>query len=142
MGCHLKVDDSDKNNIKVSGNTCPRGDKYAREEVVCPKRMVTSIVEVEGGTVRMVSVKTSASVPKDKMFDVLEAIRNISVKAPVKKNQVILADVLGTGIDFVATKDVPKREIPQYIVSLDQGTTSSSDTMYRSEEHTSELQSH
>ena len=125
VGCHLKVDDSDKNNIKVSGNTCPRGDKYAREEVVCPKRMVTSIVEVEGGTVRMVSVKTSASVPKDKMFDVLEAIRNITVKAPVKKNQVILADVLGTGIDFVATKDVPKREIPQYIVSLDQGTTSS-----------------
>lgn len=125
MGCHLKVDDSDKNNIKVSGNTCPRGDKYAKEEVVCPKRMVTSIVEVEGGTVRMVSGKTSASVPKDKMFDVLDAIRNISVKAPVKKNQVILADVLGTGIDFVATKDVPKREIPQYIVSLDQGTTSS-----------------
>lgn len=125
LGCHLKVDDSDKNNIKVSGNTCPRGEKYAKEEVVSPKRMVTSIVEVEDGMVRMVSVKTTDSIPKDKIFVALELIKNIVIKAPVKKGDVVYKDILGLGVDFVATKDVPKRDNPQYIISLDQGTTSS-----------------
>ncbi len=125
LGCHLKVDDSDKNDIKVSGNICPRGAKYAKEEVICPKRMVTSIVEVEGGSVRMVSVKTTESIPKDRMFEALELLRNVVVKAPVEKDQVIYKNILGLNVDFVATKSVPKREIPQYIISLDQGTTSS-----------------
>lgn len=125
LGCHLTVDDSDKNDIKVSGNTCPRGAKYAKEEVICPKRMVTSIVEVKGGTVRMVSVKTTESIPKDRMFEALELLRDIVVDAPVEKEQVIVKNILGLGVDIVATKSVPKREEPQYIISLDQGTTSS-----------------
>lgn len=58
MGCHLTVDDSDKNNIKVTGNTCPRGVTYAINEVTSPKRMVTGSVHVENGTIPMVSVKT------------------------------------------------------------------------------------
>ena len=125
MGCRLEVDDSDVNNIKVTGNTCPRGAKYAKDEVVCPKRMVTSIAEVKGGTIRMVSVKTSDAIPKDRMFDALKLLDGLSVQAPVVKNQVIVKDILGLGVDFIATKDVPEKKTPQYIVSLDQGTTSS-----------------
>ena len=125
MGCRLKVDDSDLNDIKVSGNTCPRGAKYAKDEVVCPKRMVTSVARVEGGTIRMVSVKTSDSIPKDKIFDALALLDGLTVKAPVETGQVIVPDVLGLGVDFVATKDVPKKIPAKYIISLDQGTTSS-----------------
>ena len=109
MGCRLSVDDSDKNDIKVSGNTCPRGAKYARDEVICPKRMVTSVVEVEGGEIGMVSVKTSDSIPKDRMFDALKLLDNLLIPAPVKLGQVIVENVLGLGVDFVATKDVPKK---------------------------------
>ena len=90
MGCRLSVDDSDKNDIKVSGNTCPRGAKYARDEVICPKRMVTSVVEVEGGEIGMVSVKTSDSIPKDRMFDALKLLDNLLIPAPVKLGQVIV----------------------------------------------------
>ncbi|MDE6614751.1 MAG: DUF1667 domain-containing protein, partial [Clostridia bacterium] len=125
MGCRLKVDDSDLNDIKVSGNTCPRGAKYAQDEVVCPKRMVTSVARVEGGTIAMVSVKTSDSIPKDKIFDALALLDGLSVPAPVQSGQVIVSDVLGLGVDFVATKDVPKKIPAKYILSLDQGTTSS-----------------
>lgn len=125
MGCRLSVDDSDKNDIKVSGNTCPRGAKYARDEVICPKRMVTSVVEVEGGEIGMVSVKTSDSIPKDRMFDALKLLDNLVIPAPVKLGQVIVENVLGLGVDFVATKDVPKKNSSRYVVSLDQGTTSS-----------------
>ncbi len=125
MGCRLSVDDSDKNDIKVTGNTCPRGAKYARDEVICPKRMVTSIAQVNGGEINMVSVKTSDSIPKDRMFDALALLNGLSVDAPVKKGQVIVADVLGLGVDFVATKDVQKKNDCKYILALDQGTTSS-----------------
>ena len=125
MGCRLSVDDSDKNDIKVTGNTCPRGAKYARDEVICPKRMVTSIAQVNGGEINMVSVKTSDSIPKDRMFDALVLLNGLSVDAPVKKGQVIVADVLGLGVDFVATKDVQKKNDCKYILALDQGTTSS-----------------
>ena len=65
MGCHLQVDDSNLDDIKVTGNTCLRGPKYAREECTCPKRMVTSVVKVSGGEIAMVSVKTSDSIKKE-----------------------------------------------------------------------------
>lgn len=106
MGCRLTVDDSDLSNVKVRGNTCPRGEKYGKEEVVCPKRMVTSVVRVEGGDVAMVSVKTKEAIEKSRIFDALDAIKGVTVKAPVKIGDVISANVLGTGVDFIATKNV------------------------------------
>ncbi len=125
MGCHLQVDDRDRNNITVEGNTCPRGAKYAKDEVTCPKRVVTSIVNVTGGEINMVSVKTSDAIPKEKMFDALKLLDNISVSAPVEIGQVIIKDIFGLGVDIVATKTVCRKESKKYIVSLDQGTTSS-----------------
>lgn len=109
MGCRLTVDDSDKNNIKVSGNTCPRGEKYAKDEIVCPKRMVTAVVRVNGGDVAMVSVKTSEAIEKSKIFDALDALKGLTVNAPVKTGDVILKDVCSTGVDFIATKNVYAR---------------------------------
>lgn len=109
MGCHLQVDDSDKNNITVTGNTCPRGAKYAKDEVTCPKRVVTSVAAVDGGEINMVSVKTSDAIPKDRMFDALKLLDNITVAAPVEIGQVIVKDILGLGVDFVATKSVSKK---------------------------------
>lgn len=106
MGCRLTVDDSDLNNVKVSGNTCPRGEKYGKEEVICPKRMVTSVVRVEGGDVAMVSVKTKEAIEKSRIFDALAALKGVVVKAPVKIGDVVVGNVLGTGVDFVATKNV------------------------------------
>lgn len=132
MGCRLQVDDSNKEDIKVTGNTCPRGAKYAKDEVICPKRVVTSIVNVEGGEINMVSVKTGEAIPKDKMFDALKLLDGIKVKAPVEIGQVIVKDVLGLGVDFVATKNVKKKLNEKYIVSLDQGTTSSRAIVFNS----------
>lgn len=109
MGCRLTVDDSDVNNIKVSGNTCPRGEKYGKDEIICPKRMVTSVVRVEDGDVAMVSVKTKEAIDKSKIFDALGALRGVTVKAPVKIGDVVLENVLGTGVDFIATKNVAKK---------------------------------
>ena len=105
MGCPVTVEMNDTEIVSVTGNTCPRGDAYARKEVTNPTRIVTSTVKVEGGSVDMVSVKTKEDIPKDKIFDCVRALKGITVKAPIRIGDVILADVAGTGVDVVATKN-------------------------------------
>ena len=90
----------------VEGNTCKRGDDYARKEVTNPTRIVTSTVMVQGGSDVTVAVKTRTDVPKDKIFDCVKALKGITVKAPVHIGDVIVADVAGTGVDIVATSEV------------------------------------
>ena len=108
MGCRLTVDDSDKNNILVSGNTCPRGKTYAVNEVTSPKRMVTGSVRVSGGAIPMVSVKTREAIPKHLIFESLELLKQVTLTAPVAIGDVVVKDICGCGVDFIATKNVDK----------------------------------
>ena len=105
LGCPLTVT-MDKDEITVTGNTCPRGDAYARKEVTNPTRVVTSTVRLEGGTIDRVSVKTADDIPKGKIFDCMEQIRKTAVKAPVAIGDVIIPDCAGTGVAVIATKNV------------------------------------
>ena len=106
MGCPLTVVMENGEVVSVSGNTCKRGDIYARKEVTNPTRIVTSTVRVEGGNADMVSVKTKEDVTKGKIFDCVKALKGVTVKAPVHIGDVIVSDVAGTGVDIVATKEV------------------------------------
>lgn len=106
MGCPLTVVMDQGEVVSVSGNTCKRGDVYARKEVTNPTRIVTSTVRVEGGSADMVSVKTREDVPKEKIFACVEALKDIVVKAPVHIGDVIVPNVAGTGVAIVATKNV------------------------------------
>ena len=107
LGCRLSVDDSDLADIKVTGNTCLRGVKYAVSEVTAPKRMVTSSVPVRGSDVTRVSVKTANPIPKDKIFDVLKLIKKVHAVAPVAIGDVLYANICD-GVDLVATREAAK----------------------------------
>ncbi len=109
LGCPLTVALEGGEVRTVAGNTCPRGDAYARKELTNPTRIVTSTVKVKGGKLAMASVKTAADIPKGKIFDCVRAIRDIELEAPVAIGEVVLADVCGTGVDIVATKNVPAK---------------------------------
>ena len=106
LGCPLTVEMEGSEVKAVSGNTCPRGDAYARREVTTPTRIVTTTVRVTGGTLPAVSCKTRSDIPKEKIFDVVRALKSVVVPAPVHIGQVLLPDAAGTGVDVVATKDV------------------------------------
>ena len=106
MGCHLKVDDSDKDNIIVTGNTCNRGKIYGINEVTAPKRMVTSNVKVKNGKDLVVSVKTKEAIDKKLIFDVLEALKGVELEAPVNIGDVVIKNVCGSNIDVVASRNV------------------------------------
>lgn len=101
-GCRLHIDD---NNV-VTGNFCPRGAKYAIDELTNPKRMITSILRVKNREDLMVSVKTENSIPKGMIFDVLEVIKKVEVNAPIHIGDVLIKNVLGTGVNIVATKEI------------------------------------
>lgn len=106
LGCAITVEMENKEVIKVTGNTCKRGETYAKKEVTHPTRIVTSTVFVTGGTIPMVSVKTKNDIPKEKIMEIMASLDDITVKAPVHIGDVILADAAGTGVAIVATKDV------------------------------------
>ena len=106
LGCPIKVELENGQVASVSGNTCKRGDDYARKEVTNPTRIVTSSVIVEGGSLAAVSVKTKEDIPKGKIFEIMKALKGVKVQAPVHIGDVILKDVAGTGVDIVATKNV------------------------------------
>ncbi len=106
MGCFLTVELTDGEITKVSGNTCPRGEQYAKDEVTNPVRTVTSTVQVEGGAYERVSVKTKSPVPKGKIFEVMKEINKVSAKAPVNIGDVLIEDCAGTGVPVVAARMV------------------------------------
>ena len=108
LGCSLTVEMSDGAVTSVTGNTCPRGEAYARKEVTNPTRIVTSTVCVRGGTSVVVSCKTRQDIPKSKIFDVTRELAGITVTAPVHIGDVLVSDIAKTGVEIVATKDVEK----------------------------------
>ena len=102
-GCRMTAEITE-GGVEVKGNACKRGEEYATAEITAPKRTVTSMVRVCNREDTMVSVKTSAPVPKENIFDVMEKIRAAKVDAPVAIGDVIIPDLFG--VDIVATKDV------------------------------------
>ena len=106
LGCALTVTLENGEVTRVTGNTCPRGEAYARKECTNPTRIVTTTVRVEGGRLPVVSVKTASDIPKGKIADCVRALMDVKVKAPVHIGDVILENAAGTGVNIIATKDV------------------------------------
>lgn len=101
IGCSLCAEIEDKKVIKVTGNTCPRGVKYAEKECTNPERTVTSTVKCTDGG--LVSVKTDRTIPKDKIFECMKIINNVVMDLPISVGDVIIKDVFGS--DVVATQN-------------------------------------
>lgn len=111
LGCRLVVTLEDNGELLVSGNKCPRGIEYGRQEMTEPLRILTSSVLVKNGDVPLVSVKTSKPVPRRLLNDIMEILRKTVVEAPVKSGDVLIENILDTGADIIATRNVERIEI-------------------------------
>jgi len=105
MGCPLKVTKLD-NEYKVEGNTCKRGEKYGVEELTNPKRVITTTVKLNGSYLNLLPVKTEDSIPKGMMFEIMEELDKITVTSPINVGDIIVENVLGTGVNVVSTKAI------------------------------------
>ena len=106
MGCMMTVSMENGKVMEVAGNTCKRGDIYARKEVTDPTRIVTSSVRVSGGVLPVVSVKTKTDIPKGKISDCMKALKEVEVKAPIQIGDILVKNVADTGVDVIATKGI------------------------------------
>ena len=109
LGCNITVvyeDENTPSGFKVTGNTCPRGETYAISEITCPERTVTSTVFVESRNAVRVPVKTAQPIPKGKIFDVMNEIHGVRLKAPVNIGDVIIENCANTDVNIVATDNV------------------------------------
>ena len=106
VGCRMTVELSDNGEfLSVSGNTCPRGAKYAAQECTRPLRMITAVLPVAGSRVPL-SVKTSGPIPKELISQIMEELSAVSVSLPVSAGQVIYSNILNTGSDIIATRSL------------------------------------
>ncbi|MCI8659888.1 MAG: DUF1667 domain-containing protein [Lachnospiraceae bacterium] len=106
-GCTVQADIDEKNSIKsINGAGCQGGIAYVRQELTDPQRTISSSVLVKGGALPLASVRLSHPVPKNRIFDVMEQIKAVTLIAPVRTGDVILSNVLGLGSDVIVTKDV------------------------------------
>ncbi len=103
-GCHMSVDED--NGYTVTGNACPRGAVYGRNELLHPVRMVTSTVRVEDAKVPRLPVKTDKPIPKSKIRECMSFINAIIVEGSVEVGQILAANILGTDVNIVATKNL------------------------------------
>lgn len=107
-GCTLQVKHEGNDVLEIIGAGCRRGKEYAICELQDPRRMVASTVKVKGGLHPLVPVYTQSSFPKPLIPQLAQKLREVEVPAPVKINQVVLEDALGTGIDIIASRDMPE----------------------------------
>ncbi len=103
-GCRLHVDD--ENGYTVTGNSCPRGAEYGKNEIQNPTRVLTSTVRLSGGAYRRCPVKTEKAVPKGKLLDIMKELNHVEVASPVSIGQVVLTNAAGTGVNVVVTKSL------------------------------------
>ena len=109
-GCAVEAEYTCKEDMKLSGYGCKRGITYCTDECFAPMRTFTSSVAVQGACRRMLPVRTDGVVPKEMLMQCAEAVKGIRLSAPVKTQQVIAADFLGTGVNLIAAMSLEKED--------------------------------
>ena len=105
-GCKLEVEVESGKVIGVTGQKCPKGDEYARQELEHPLRIVTSVVLTKGLELKMAPVKTSRAIPKEKIMYAMEVIKAIRLERPVRVGEAVVKDFIMSGVDLITTRDV------------------------------------
>lgn len=117
-GCTMQIEEQD-GAWRVTGNTCKRGAQFAISEMTRPMRTICTTVRTTFPDVPVISVRVSAEIPKDRIFDVMGEIRKVRLDRPVHRGDTVIRDVLGLGVDIIVTSDLLEGKID--------GTTSGSD---------------
>ena len=104
-GCMVHVENINGELI-IEGHSCKRGEEYAREEFISPKRILTTTMRVENGFLSLVPVRSNKPLPKDKLEETLKEIAHKQIEAPIKMGDVLIENVLGLDINIIASRDL------------------------------------
>ena len=104
VGCHLEIDEQ----CHVIGNNCPRGEKYAIQEMTHPMRTLTTTVSTNSIIHRQLPVITKDPIPKEKMLEVMQSLKGLEVSVPIHINDVIVENICGLQTDLIASRELLK----------------------------------
>ena len=107
-GCRLTIEENN-GEYTVTGNTGPRGREFALSEMTAPKRTIYSTVKTAFSDVPVLPVRVSDDIPKEKIFDVMREINAVTLKERIGRGDAVIKDVLGLGVDVIATSDLLKQ---------------------------------
>lgn len=106
MGCRLTVREEPNGAWLIEGNGCKRGEEYAVKELTNPTRVLTTTVELLNGSLKRLPVRTEEAIPKQLLFEAMRAINEITVEAPIIMGDIILSNLLDTGVNVIASKSM------------------------------------
>jgi len=106
-GCLVHIENV-SGELIIEGHSCKRGEEYAREEFIAPKRILTTTIRVENGFLPLVPVRSDKPIPKEKLEETLKQIAKTIIKAPIKMGDILLKKVLGLDINIIASRDLAK----------------------------------
>ncbi|AFK86218.1 DUF1667 domain-containing protein [Thermoanaerobacterium saccharolyticum] len=105
-GCRLVVEMEGKEIVNITGYECKRGLKYAEDEIIAPKRTLTTIVKAEMGHLPVVSVRTKEPIPKELIGKAVLELSKITLKPPINVGDIVVKNILDTGVDVIATRNL------------------------------------
>jgi CxxC motif-containing protein len=109
-GCLLNLKIKGRKILKISGNFCKKGRDYAEKEISSPSRILTTTVKVKNGIYPVLPVRSNRAIPFSKIFQAMKILNKIVVCAPVKRGEVIVENILNTGVDIISSRDLKKGE--------------------------------
>lgn len=112
-GCRLIAQIDDAGVLTVTGNGCKRGIAFATDEMTCPTRSLTTTVRTAFDEAPVLPVRTAGDIPKEMIPDAMKAINGTTVNRRVGVGDVVIADLLGSGVDVIATSDILKETLSQ-----------------------------
>jgi CxxC motif-containing protein len=112
LGCRLTVAKAEGGGLRVSGHRCPKGEVYAGEEILSPRRIVTAVVRTDSAAYPYAPVRTDTPLPRALAEGLLEALYRRTVSLPVSSGAALVDDVEGTGVKVIFTRTLPPREVP------------------------------
>lgn len=105
IGCKLSVS-IDNENYKIEGNRCNRGLEFGLKEITEPSRILTGRVILKNGSMGRLPVKTSDVIPSHLVDNIMDIIKNTEISPPVNKGDIIIKNILNTGVDVIAQRKV------------------------------------
>jgi CxxC motif-containing protein len=107
-GCEITTENVN-GELKITGFGCKRGEEYAKEEAVAPKRIITTTMRVENGFLPIIPVRTEKPIPKESVFSIIKEISCIRAKAPIKVGDILIENIHNLGVNVIASRNMPAK---------------------------------
>lgn len=108
VGCILDIEYNKSRVLSVKGNECSKGEKFAHDEIIDPRRVLTTTIGIESALFNRLPVRSRIDVPRDQVMDMIRQVKKIKAKVPVKAGDIIIKDFLESGIDIISSFTIEK----------------------------------